>query len=136
MGKTPKEEALVMMLCEQAHDLRLQFNGLCYGPKGDSDADQKQFLETTATDHLQQIDAYLGKHKGKFAVGDQPTVADFQLFDYLDSIFAIDHGHIVHGKFANIEKLLKTIRQLPELKDYIAKSQSELPLNNKGEYYA
>jgi hypothetical protein len=29
---------------------------------------------------------------------------------------------------------LKTIQELPEIKDYIAKAHSQLPINNKGKY--
>jgi glutathione S-transferase len=84
MGKTPTEEAHVMMLCEQAHDFRFTVNGAFYGPKGTSAEDRKAFFDTTVVDELTKFEDYFGKHHSKFAVGDHVTVADFQLFDYID----------------------------------------------------
>jgi glutathione S-transferase len=134
MGKTPSEEAQVMMLCEEAHDFRMQLNGVFYGPQGESAEERKKFAESTMSEHLKKFDDYLGKHNGKFAVGDKPTVADFQLYDYLDAGFALDEEHVLLEKYSNIKRFLKTIRELPELKDYITKAHAQLPLNNKGKY--
>jgi glutathione S-transferase len=132
MGKNPNEEARVMMLCEEAHDFRMNLNGIFYGPKGDSKEDRKQFVETTVTEHLKKFDDYLGKQNTKFAVGDQPTVADFQLFEYIDCGLSLDGGQALLDKFPNLKRFMKTIRELPEIKDYITKSQAQLPMNNKG----
>jgi glutathione S-transferase len=132
MGKNPNEEARVMMLCEEAHDFRMNLNGIFYGPKGDSKEDRKQFVETTVTEHLKKFDDYLGKQNTKFAVGDQPTVADFQLFEYIDCGLSLDGGQALLDKYPNLKRFMKTIRELPEIKDYVAKSQAQLPMNNKG----
>lgn len=132
MGKTPTDEAMVMMLCEEAHDLRMTLNGVFYSPKGESADERKQFFETTVVEYLKKFDKYFGKQNTKFAVGDQPTVADFQLFDYLDAALSLTDEQNVLDRFSNVKKFMKTIQELPELKDYITKSQSELPLNNKG----
>jgi glutathione S-transferase len=131
MGKTPKDEAYVMMLCEEAHDMRINLNGLFYGPKEDSQEERKNYVETTLSPHLKKFDDYFGKHNTKFAVGDQPTVADFQLFDYIDTALLLDGGQTLLEKYSNIKRFLKTIRELPELKDYIVKSHAQLPINNK-----
>ena len=129
MGKTPKEEAIVMMLCEQATDLRTAFSKLCYGPNGDSASEQKKFLDTTLTDNLKLFDAYFGKNKGKFAVGDQATVADFQLFDFIDCCCLLNGGRALLDKYSNVKKFLETIRELPELKEYIKESHAKSPAN-------
>jgi glutathione S-transferase len=134
MGKTLNEEAYVMMLCDEAHDLRMKLNGIFYGPTGDSQEERKKFVETTLSDHLKKFDDYLGKYNTKFAVGDQPTVADFQLYDYIDSGLLLDGGQALLDKYSNIKRFLKTIRELPEIKDYIAKAHTQLPINNKGKY--
>src|ERR1700722_13262352 len=76
LGKNPQEEAVVMMLCEQAHDLRGNLGQFSFTPNGDSESEQKKFLETTVAENLEKFDTYLGKNKSKFAVSDQPTVAD------------------------------------------------------------
>ena len=132
MGKTLTEEAHVMMLCEQAHDFRFTVNGAFYGPKGTTAEDRKTFFNTTVVEELKKFEEYFGKHQGKFAVGDHVTVADFQLFDYIDTGLTLDESNNALDKFPNIKRFLNTIRELPELKEYIAKAQSELPLNNKG----
>ncbi|CAF0782934.1 unnamed protein product [Adineta ricciae] len=111
LGKTPAEEAYVMMLCEEVFDVKIQISDFVYSPKGESKDERKQFVEKT------------------FA--DQPTVADFQLFDFLDSGFAVDDENTLIEKFPNTKQFLNTIRELPELSDYIAKAQAKFPINNK-----
>jgi glutathione S-transferase len=132
MGKTLADEALVFMLCDEAHDFRMKLNGLFYGPQGSSAEERKKFADTTVNDELKKFDDYFANHTSKFAAGEQVTVADFQLFDYIDTALAFDEEHILINKYANIKRFLQTIRELPELKDYIAKSHAQLPLNNKG----
>lgn len=132
MGKTPSEEAHVMMLCEQAHDFRMTMNGIFYGPNGNSQEERKKFVETVVSDNLKKFDDYFGKHKGKFAVGDQATVADFQLYDYIDAGLALDGARALLDKYSNVKRFIETIRSLPEIKDYIAETHARLPLNNKG----
>ncbi len=134
MGKNSNEEAYVMMLCEEAHDLRMKLNEIFYGSKGDSQEVRKQFAETTLSEHLKKFDNYLGKHNTKFAVGNQPTVADFQLYEYIDCGLSLEGGQALLEKYSNIKRFLKTIRELPEIKEYIAKVHTQLPLNNKGKY--
>jgi glutathione S-transferase len=133
IGKNLQEEAFVMMFCEQAHDLRVKFSQLCYGPDGDSESAKKTFVDTTLTQHLTQFDAYLAKNKTRFAVGNQPTVADFQLFSYIDCSCLIDGGLALLNKYTNVKELLQRIRELPELKEYIVKSHAQLPINGSGE---
>jgi glutathione S-transferase len=131
MGKTLNEEGTVMMLCEEAHDFRWQLNGIFYSPKGDSKEERKQYVETSLSDYLKKFDNYLGKSKTKFAVGDQPTIADFQLFEYIHAGLSLDDEHTLLDKYSNVKRLLETISTLPEIKDYIVKAHSQLPLNNK-----
>lgn len=131
MGKTPAEEAQVMMLCEQAYDLRMQIAGICYGPNGGSKDERKKFVDTVLNDALKLFDAYLGKHNTKFAVGNHPTIADFQLYEHLEAGLALDEDNTLLDKYPNAKRLLKAVRELPELSDYIAKTHAKLPLNNK-----
>lgn len=135
MGKNPNEEARVMMLCEEAHDLRMKLTEIFYGPSGTSQEERKHFAETILFDHLKRFDSYFGKCNTKFAVGDTPTVADFQLFSYIDTSLTLDEEHILINTFSNIKRYLKTIRELPEIKDYIVKSHAQYPVNNKSEYH-
>jgi glutathione S-transferase len=132
MGKTPNDEAKVMMLCEEAHDFRLKLNAIFYGPKGESADERKIFAETIVSQNLKKFDDYLGRYQTKFAVGDQPTVADFQLYEYIKSGLLLDDGQTLLEKYSNIKRFLKTIEELPEIKDYIAKAHAQLPMNNKG----
>ena len=132
MGKTPEEEAHIMMLCEEAHDLRFKLSAVCYGPNGDSATERKHFVDKILSDYLKRLDTYLGKYKGKFIVGDQLTVADFQVFDYLDACLCLDNEDTIIDKYPHVKQFLNRIRELPELKDYIAKTQAEVPINNKG----
>lgn len=135
LGKNVNEEANVMMLCEEAHDLRMGLNGVFYGASVPSANDKKKFLESFVSNYFQNFDNYLGKNNTKFAVGDQPTVADFQLYEYLDTALALDEEGNFVEQYPNVKRLLTTVRELPELKDYIAKARRELPLNNKGKFY-
>jgi len=131
MGKTPNEDAVVMMLCEEAHDLRSKLSGFCYGPDGDSQEGKKRFVETELSEYLKKFNNFLGKHNTKFAVGDQPTIADFQLYEYLDCGLLLDDEHTLVDKYSHVKRFLNTIRELPEVKDYIAKTRAQVPMNNK-----
>ncbi|CAM2704366.1 unnamed protein product [Rotaria socialis] len=131
MGKNPNEEARVMMLCEEAHDLRSNLNTVCYGPGAESDEARAKFVETTLTISMEKLDRYFGKCTTKFAVGDEPTVADFQVYAYIDSCLLLDGGHALLDKYANVKQYLKKISEIPEIKDYIVQSHAQLPINNK-----
>jgi glutathione S-transferase len=131
MGTTPEEEAQAIMLCEESYDLHIQFAIFCYGPNVGSETERKKFVETTLSDYLKKFDDYLGKNNTKFAVGNQPTIADFQVYDCLDICFLLDDdGNVLPKKFVNIKRYLEEFRQLPELKNFIEKSEKELPLNS------
>ena len=131
MGKTPAEEANVLMLCEEVFDVGAASAELFYGPKGSSAEERQHYADTTLTEQLKKLDDYFGKHHSRFAVGDQPTIADFQLYDYTDASLMSDEKGTLLDKFPNLQRLLQTIEQLPELKDYIIKSHTELPINSK-----
>ncbi len=135
MGKNPIEEANVMMLCEEAHDLRMKLGNIFYGPDGASAEERRKVAETTLAEYLKKFDTYLGKRNTKFAAGDQPTVADFQLYEYVDSGLVLDGADAVLEKLPNLKKFLAKIRDLPEIKDYITKAHSKLPINNKSKYF-
>jgi glutathione S-transferase len=55
MGRTLEEEAHVMMLCEQAYDLHIQFAIFCYSSNGDSAIERKKFVETTLSGYLKKL---------------------------------------------------------------------------------
>ncbi|CAF1007658.1 unnamed protein product [Adineta steineri] len=131
MGKTPTEEAHVMMLCEQAHDFRMKTAPVAYGPEGATKEGRKNCVDTVISEELKKFDDYFGKHKTKFAVGDHPTVADFQLYEYIDANLAMDEEHTLVDKFSNIKQFMKTIRELPRVGDYITKAHAQLPINSK-----
>lgn len=131
MGKTLQDEARVMMLCEDVHDLRSSMSGVCYGPNAESNESRKQFVETNLASFMKKLDDYFGKYNSKFAVGNEPTIADFQLFAYIDQALVLDGATALLEKFQNIQRFLKTVRDLPEIKDYIAQSHAQLPINNK-----
>ena len=132
MGATPTEEGRVMMLCEEAHDFRAKLSGFCYGPTGGSDEARQQFVDTVVKEDLKKFENYFTNKKTNFSASDHVTVADFQLFDYLDAGFTMDQSNSVVKEFPHIQRFLTSIRELPELKEYIAKMQAEVPFNNKG----
>ncbi|CAF0870232.1 unnamed protein product [Rotaria sordida] len=131
MGTTPQEEALVMMLCEEAHDVRAKFRALCNKPNGGSDAEKKEFLATVLGVFFKQLDALLSKQNRKFAVSDQPTVADFLLYEYIDYCLSFDDEHKLLEQYPNVQRLLQQIQELPELKEYIATTHAQVPINIK-----
>ncbi|CAF1209918.1 unnamed protein product [Adineta steineri] len=131
MGKTPTEEAHVMMLCEQAYDFRVKVAGVVYSQEGATKEGRKSSVDKFIFEDLKKIDDYFGKHKTKFAVGDHPTVADFQLYDNIDVGLSVDDEHTLVDKLPSIKQFMKTIRELPRVGDYIAKAHAQLPFNNK-----
>lgn len=135
MGSNPKEEALIIMLCEQAYDLRLKFIMLCYGPDGNSPNEQNNFIQTTLTEYLEQFDRYFSKNQSQFSVGDRPTVSDFQLFYCIDCACSFDGSHVLLDRFIHVKAFLQRVREIPELKDYIVQSQAQLPMLLKSQYH-
>ncbi|CAF1209848.1 unnamed protein product [Adineta steineri] len=131
MGKTPAEEAHVMMLCEQAHDFRMKTAPVFYGPEGATKEGRKNCADKVISEELKKFDDYFGKHKTKFAVGEHPTVADFQLYEYIDANLAMDEEHTLIDKLPNVKQFMKTIRELPRVGDYITKAHAQLPINSK-----
>ncbi|CAF1256876.1 unnamed protein product [Adineta steineri] len=131
MGKIPAEEAHVMMLCEQAHDFRMKTAAVFYGPEGATKEGRKNCVDTVISEELKKFDDYFGKHKTKFAVGDHPTVADFQLYEYIDANLAMDEEHTLIDKLPNVKQFMKTVRELPRVGDYITKAHAQLPINSK-----
>ncbi|UJR18103.1 hypothetical protein I4U23_005003 [Adineta vaga] len=136
MGSNPKEEALIIMLCEQAYDLRLKFIMLCYSSNGNSPNEQNNFIKTTLTEYLEQFDRYFNENTSQFAVGDRPTVADFQLFYCIDCACSFDGSQVLLDKYTYVKAFLQRIRELPELKDYIIRSETQVPMLLKNANFA
>lgn len=129
MGKSLVEEANVMMLCDEAHDLRMKMSMHFYGPNGGCETSRKEYFDANVRPNLKRFDEFLAKNSSKFSVGDSATVADFQLFDYLDVAFLMDGSEKASTDFPHIHVFLDHMRNLPELKDYILKSQATFPIN-------
>ena len=133
MGTTPTEEAHVLMLCEEVFDLRAESAKLFYGPTGGSAEERQRYADTTLSEQLKRFDDYFAKQHSRFAVGDQPTVADFQLYDYIDASLMADETGALLDQYPHLKRVLQTVEQLPELTDYILKSHAEMPINSKSE---
>lgn len=131
LGKNLKERASIYMLCEEVYDLRMKYGGFCYTPNGDSEDDKKRFVNTILIEYLKKIERYLKTSNSKFIVGDQITVADFQVFEYLDACLYLDEEQVLLNDYSKIKQFLDTIRNLPELKDYIKNTREQVPLHNK-----
>ncbi len=67
------------------------YGGFCNGPNRDSETGRKKFIETILVEYLKKIDQYLQKSTSKFIVGNQSTIADFQVFEYLDACLYLDN---------------------------------------------
>ncbi|CAF1480237.1 unnamed protein product [Rotaria sordida] len=74
---------------------------------------------------------FSAKQNSKFAVGDQSTVADFLLHEYTDYCLSFDDEHTLLEQYPNVQRLLQQIQELSELKEYIATTHAQVPMNNK-----
>lgn len=135
MGSNLADEAKIMMLCDEAHDLRLRMSTHFYGPNGASAESRREFYEANVRQTLQRFDEYFARSSTKFAVGNNVTVADFQLYEYLDVAFLMDDAGQASSDFPHINGFLNHIRNLPELKDHIKKIETTLAMNNKSKYH-
>jgi len=129
MGKNEREEALISMIIDQSHDLRIELNGVCYHPKEDFATDKQQFIETKLAEQLKLFDDFLKKTGKKWSCSDDITAADFQLFEYIDSCLMLDESII--DKYSHLKKFMKHFREIPELENYLKQVHAQLPLNNK-----
>lgn len=135
MGNTPKDDAVVMMLCLQISDYREALNGLAYSPKGASAEERTKFVNTTLKDTLKKFDTYLEKQNTRFSVCNHPTMADFQIFEHFDAATPLEGARDLIRTFPHVKRLMRRVRELPELKEYIAKTSVRHAINNKSKYH-
>jgi len=114
-GKTPKEEALVSMIQGEIYDLRMSIARAVYNP--DYLNLRAALLDTLKT-KLKELDTFVGGKK--FLLGDEVTVADFNLYDVLDNLTVFETG-LVEG-FGNLSNLKHTVENLPKVAAFLNSS--------------
>jgi len=122
-GKTPKEEATVAMLQGEIYDLRMSMARTVYNP--DYANLRPAFMETLKT-KLKEWDAYLaGK---KFVLGNEVTVADFNLCDFLDNLTVFEPGLV--DSFGNLKNQKQSVEALPPIAKFLkSKAYLDWPIN-------
>ncbi|CAF1671519.1 unnamed protein product, partial [Rotaria magnacalcarata] len=88
MGLTSLDRSLVLMLIDQAKDLRSELSRVCYYPAHDGfEAENNTFINVYLPRQLREWERFLSEHPhngGWLVTGDEPTVADFVTFEYID----------------------------------------------------
>lgn len=131
MGKNIKEEGTVMMLCQQISDYREALNRLGFSPQGAIEEERRKFVQTTLTDTLKRFEKYLAKTNTKFAVGNNPTMADFQIFEHFAASTPLEGARELIGQYPNVHRIIHAVRELPEIKDYITKIAATRPFSSQ-----
>jgi len=126
-GKTPKEQAEVVMIQEELNDLRNRFIMVCYTPDDETFTKYKSQFLAALPEKIKQFSDFLKKKK--FIVSDEATSADFNLYDFLDIMKRFDPPCL--DKYSNLQEYLHRIEELPSIKAYMASPDFiSFPINN------
>jgi len=114
-GKTPKEQATVAMIQGEIYDLRMSIAKVVYNPDY---ANLRPGLIDSLKTKLKDLDAFIaGK---KFLLGDDITVADFNLYDILDNLTVFEAGLV--ESFDNLKNLKQNVESIPNVAAYNKRS--------------
>ena len=134
VGSTPAQISNCEMLLDQLHDLRMDFNIVCYNQPNNEDfkATRRAFCSKILPGYLGKFERFLKKWPRRWLVGDDITVADFQFFEYLDHCWLMCDIDDKWDRYTLVRALMKKVRDLPELKDYFeSEIFKNLPINAK-----
>ena len=134
IGSTPKENSLCDMLLDQLHDLRMEFNIVCYNQVNNEDfqAARINFCSKILPRYLGEFETFLNKWTRPWLIGDQLTIADFQFFEYLDQFWLMCDTDDTWSNYPLVRALMKRVRYLPELEEYFTSDTfGNLPVNAK-----
>jgi len=129
-GKNDGELSKVEQILSEVMDLRNSVNDIFYG----RNTKIEEHWSTTAPKHYIKFDNWLALFKTNFIASDEPTIADFQLWEMLDQheMWAISQGKsgLLH-KFPHLAEWNKRIKALPAIEKYLHKPAYSYPVNNK-----
>ena len=136
MGRDEAEISRVeMTLCETL-DLRNETVRICYPFHGTKKFNFRETLEKHVkglqTGHYEKLDLFLGERP--FFAGENPTVADFPVWEMLDQHELMCKKYSLASplqKFSKLEAFYRRVRQIPQLKPYFESDAYGLPCNNK-----
>lgn len=128
IGNNERETSLIELLLDQSNDLRQELNNVCYRAIH-FDIARNKFCDETLPMYLKLFEDFLTRHGKTWLIGDTLTIADFQLFEYLDHCWLISNNN--WASYPKILAYLKTFRELPELKKYLQTEHEKRPINGK-----
>lgn len=128
MGTNERETSMIELLIDQSNDLRQELNNVCYRAIN-FDAVKKKFCDETLPIHLKLFEDFLTRQGKKWLIGDTLTVADFQLFEYLDHCWLLSNEN--WAEYPKVLAYMKAFRELPELKKYLDTEHAKRPINGK-----
>lgn len=128
IGNNEREISLVELLIDQSNELRQELNNVCYRAIN-FDVVSKKFCDETLPTHLKLFEDFLVRHGKKWLISDTLTIADFQLFEYLDHCWLISNDN--WADYPKILAYMTALRELPELKKYLQTEHAKRPINGK-----
>mmetsp|Transcript_7787 Transcript_7787/g.6883 ORF Transcript_7787/g.6883 Transcript_7787/m.6883 type:complete len:150 (+) Transcript_7787:207-656(+) len=124
LGSTPQERATIFMTSSIIHAAKMNITHSCYT------SDDKEAFKTNAWTKLEPIAKFLGDKK--FFMGEKVTLPDLQIAELLNSIVAVKEGNTLEEKFPNLQALLTSVNELPEIKAFLESDRCEdFKFNNK-----
>jgi len=112
-GKDGKQKYEVMILEQQASDVRTSWIRLCYNP--DFEKLKDEYINKTLPGHLNNLSNYLGKKK--WMIGDEITYPDFNFYDILNMNLCLDPHAL--DKYQNLKEYMERFEALPKVKEYM-----------------
>lgn len=133
MGSSKVDRSLVLMLVDQAKDLRSELSRVCYYSAHDRfHADKTGFINIYLPRQLRQWERFLSEnpHKdGWLVAGEKPTVADFVAFEYIDQCLVLAPNAL--DEFPLLNSYMERFRNIPQLSDYLKEEHQQRPINGK-----
>ncbi|CAF2930070.1 unnamed protein product [Rotaria sp. Silwood2] len=133
MGSNMIDTSFVLMLIDQAKDLRSELSRICYYPtQGDFEGEKRTFIKVYLPGQLHQWECFLAEriHNNRWLVaGNEPTVADFVLFEYVDQCLVLAPSAL--SDFPLLMSYMQQFRQIPALAIYLKEEHHRRPINGK-----
>ena len=137
MGSNVEDTSLILMLIDQAKDLRSELSRVCYYPShGDFEREKTAFINVYLPEQLRQWERFLEgrEHSDGWLVrGREPVVADFVLFEYIDQCLVLSPNAL--RNFPLLTRYMEDFRSIPALSEYLKEEHDQRPINGKMAHY-
>ncbi|KAL0973665.1 hypothetical protein UPYG_G00208080 [Umbra pygmaea] len=126
-GKNNREASLIDMMADGVEDLRTKYLKMIYQ---DYDNGKDPYIKDLPN-HLDKFEAVLVKNKTGFLVGNQPSFADYCLFDLMLNQLVLCPTCL--DTFPSLKSFVEKMKSRPKVKAFLeSDGYKKLPINGNG----